>query len=106
MDYAAKLSPEVEKLSYFKAVKVGSKALLGAQVVVDGYQAIGAWHNSDRNWRNNQGNKWGVTGKAALDVTMGAIGTFGGPIGWGISGTFFIGDYFGVWGTWGNAPKP
>lgn len=105
LDYAAKSAPAIEELKYFKAVKLGSKALLVAQVVVSTAQAISAWKNSDRNWRNNNGNKWGVSGKAALDVTMGVIGTFGGPVGWAVSGGYFLGDTLGLWGNWGEAPK-
>jgi len=106
LDYAAKLSPEIEELGYFKAVKLGSRGLLVAQAVVSGAQIYHVWNHSDGNWRTNEGNKWGVTAKATLDVTMGAIGAFGGPIGLGISGAYFLGDAFGVWGDWGEIPKP
>ena len=36
LEYAAKIAPEIENLKYFKAVKVVSKGLLAAQVVVSG----------------------------------------------------------------------
>ena len=35
---------------------------------------------------------------------MGGVATFGGPVGWIISGVYFIGDTQGLWGDWGNAP--
>lgn len=105
MDFAAKAAPAIEELGYFKAVKIGSKGLLLGQVVVSATQLIKAYNRSDRNWSTNDGNKWGVAGKAALDITMGAIGTFGGPIGWGISGIYFLGDAAGLWGNWGEVPK-
>lgn len=104
-EYAAKADETIKELKYFKTVKTVTKGLFAAQVVVSGYQTFDAWKNSDRDWRTNDGNKWGVTGKAALDVTMGAIGAFGGPIGWGISGVYFLGDAAGLWGNWGEATK-
>ena len=38
-------------------------------------------------------NKWGVAGKASLDITIGAISAFGGPVGWAVSLTIGIADY-------------
>ena len=46
------------------------------------YQAGNAFYT-------NNGNKWGVAGKAGLDVTIGYISLVGGPIGWG-SGLFTL----------------
>jgi hypothetical protein len=36
---------------------------------------------------------------------MAAIGTFGGPVGWALSGIYFLGDAAGLWGDWGKAPE-
>jgi len=106
-DYAiergAELAPAL--LKYAKGVKLVSKGLFAAQIVVSGAQTIDAWRNSDRNWRTNDGNKWGVTGKAGVDILMGGVATFGGPLGWGVAGIYFIGDAAGWWGDWGEAPK-
>jgi hypothetical protein len=100
-----RLAPELEELQITKFVKGGSRVLFGAQVALSGYQAVSAWVNSDHNWQTNGGNKWGVTAKSGLDITMAAIGTFGGPLGWAIAGVYFLGDVAGLWGHWGDAPK-
>ena len=105
MDFAVKLDPTIENLKYFKGVKIVTKGLVGLQVVTSGYQVAKAWSNSDGDWKTNDGNKWGVTGKAGLDITMAAIGAFGGPVGWVVSGAYFVGDMAGLWGDWGEAPK-
>jgi hypothetical protein len=34
---------------------------------------------------------------------MVAFGTFGGPVGWAVSGGYFLGDALGLWGDWGEA---
>ena len=99
---AAGTDESIKALSYFKVVKVGSKALFGAQLVISGIQAGSAWVNSDGDPFTNDGNKWGVTGKAALDITMAAIGTFGGPIGWAIAGTYFLIDATTNLNKWGR----
>ena len=96
INLAAKYAPEIEELKYVKGVKLVTKGLFVAQIAVSGIQVYNAW-NSDN------GNKWGVTGKATLDVAMAAVGTFGGPIGWVVSGTYFLGDAAGLWGTWVEA---
>lgn len=107
INYAERFSPSIKNLKYVKGVKLISKSVIGAQVAVSAVQTYNAWHDENGKLRNldinNDGNKWGATGKTALDVTMVAIGTFGGPIGWAVSGTYFIGDAFGLWGDWGEA---
>jgi hypothetical protein len=105
INYASKFSPAIEEMKYVKGVKIVTKAAFVAQIVVSGVQATSAWANSDRDWTTNDGNKWGVTGKATLDITMGAIATFGGPVGWAISGTYFIADAAGLFDSW-SRPEP
>jgi RHS repeat-associated protein len=92
LDLAAKADKSIEDLRYFKTVKLVSRVAFAAQVGVSGYQTWRAWANSDGNWRTNDGNKWGVTSKAAIDVLMAAAGTFGGPLGWVVAGTYFLLD--------------
>ncbi|MCF6348684.1 MAG: hypothetical protein L3J20_10360 [Flavobacteriaceae bacterium] len=48
----------------------------------------------------NDSNKKGVALKVTLDITMGAIGVWGGPVGWVISGTYFIADMMGAFDSW------
>ncbi len=48
----------------------------------------------------NDSNKKGVALKVTLDITMGAIGVWGGPVGWVISGTYFIADMMGAFDGW------
>ncbi len=105
LDYAAKFDKSIEDLKYFKSVKAITKGSLVVQAYVSGSQVYDAWSHSDGNWRTNDGNKWGVTAKAGLDVTMAAIGAFGGPLGWAISGTYFLLDATGALGKWGEAPE-
>lgn len=101
INYASKTAPELKELSYVKSLKVVSKGLFVAQAVVSGAQATDAWVNDDSN-------KWGVTAKAALDITMGYIGLVGGPVGWIISGTYYVADAAGAFDSWSkpaNAQK-
>ncbi len=100
INYAAKSSPAINEMQYVKAMKVASKGLFGAQAVISGVQVYNAWDS-------NNSNKWGVTGKAGLDVTIGYISLVGGPVGWGVGAVYFIGDAAGWWGNWGQAaPSP
>jgi RHS repeat-associated protein len=94
MEYGAKLAPAIKELNYFKAVKVVSKGLFVAQGVISGIQVYNAFANGDNN-------KWGVLTKGTLDVGMAYVGLVGGPIGWAVSGAYFLGDAAGLWGNWG-----
>jgi len=105
LDFAAEADESIKDLKYFKTVKIVSKFAFGVQVGVSFYQAGNAWENSDGNWRTNDGNKWGVTGKSAVDILMAAAGTFGGPVGWVIAGTYFLLDATTDMNKWGEAPK-
>lgn len=78
-----------------RGVKIGSRGLFGAQIIISGLQTYHAFHNHDAN-------RWGVAGKAGVDVLMAAVGTFGGPAGWVVSGVYFLGDSLGWWGDWGK----
>ena len=95
INYAAKSSPAINEMQYVKAVKVASKGLFGAQALISTYQTYDAF-------RTNNANAWSVAGKAGLDITIGAISTFGGPVGWGVGAVYFIGDAAGWWGNWGQ----
>ncbi|MFT3704798.1 MAG: DUF6443 domain-containing protein [Agriterribacter sp.] len=95
INYAAKFDASIEELSYVRGVKIGSRGLFGAQIIISGLQTYHAFHNHDAN-------RWGVAGKAGVDVLMAAVGTFGGPAGWVVSGVYFLGDSFGWWGDWGE----
>lgn len=98
INYAAKMDASINELGYVKAVKVIGKSVFAAQTVISGVQVYNAWDS-------NNSNKWGVTAKAGLDVTFGAIALWGGPIGWAIGGVYFVGDIVGWWGDWGK-PAP
>lgn len=57
-----------------------------------------------KNSCNSRDNGSEVAIKAGLDVAMTLIGTFGGPIGFGVSALYFIADYatddgFGGYGS-------
>ena len=100
------LDKSLNNLKYTKGLKALGKRLYFAQVGIAAYNTVDAWSNSDKNWRTNDGNKWGVTSKAALDVTIGAIAVWGGPAGWIVGGVYFIGDAAGWWGDWGKPTEP
>ena len=76
-------------------MNVLGKGVFAIQASVSGYSAISALASDDAN-------KWGVTGKAALDLTIGAISVWGGPVGWVVGGVYVIGDAAGWWGDWGK----
>lgn len=65
-------------------------------------QVGGSLINTGVAFYNDDPNKWGVAGKASLDITIGAISVWGGPVGWAIGGIYFIGDAAGWWGDWGK----
>lgn len=100
INFAGKSSSAINNMKYVKGVKVVSKGLFWTQAGLSTYNAVSAWRNSDRDWTTNQGNKWGVTTKAALDIAIGAISLWGGPIGWIIGGAYFIADAAGAFDSW------
>ncbi|WP_394749133.1 hypothetical protein [Spongiimicrobium salis] len=51
---------------------------------------------------NNDANRGEVVTKAAVDIFIGAVGVWGGPVGWAIAGTYFILDVSGAFGDWGE----
>lgn len=77
---------------YLNGAKLLGKGVFGVTVINSSLNAGSAFYNDDPN-------KWGVAGKATLDVTMGYIG-FLGPIGFGISATYFILDASGAFNSW------
>jgi hypothetical protein len=99
INFASKADASINELGYVKAVRVAGKGVFALQVGISGYQAYSAF-------KNNDPNAWGVASKAGLDVTMGAIGIWGGPVGWVVSATYFIGDVAGWWGDWGKPTNP
>jgi hypothetical protein len=98
INYAAKSTPSINELKYVKAIKVASKGLFIAQAGISIYQAGNAFYTKNDN-------KWGVAGKAGLDILIGAVSVWGGPVGWLVGGIYFIGDSAGWWGNWGQ-PAP
>ena len=61
-----------------------------AQIGIDAYQVVHAYNRGgDLFWR--------TAGKATLDIAMGYVATFCGPVGLGIGLTYMALDYFGVW---------
>lgn len=100
LDYAGKTG-ELTKgtTNYLNASKLLGRGVYGVTIANSGIQTWNAWSNSDRSIYTNDNNKWGVTGKAGLDVVMGYVG-FLGPIGFGFSATYFILDAAGVFDSW------
>ncbi|WP_282057127.1 hypothetical protein, partial [Maribacter luteus] len=71
------------------------KIAFGASVAYSVYGAAEALQSDDSN-------KHEVYAKATVDIVIGAIGVWGGPVGWVISGTYLILDISGVFGDWGK----
>ncbi|WP_158975050.1 hypothetical protein [Cellulophaga sp. L1A9] len=82
----------LKRASKFKAV---GKKMLWVSAAISFYEVTDVLVNDDSN-------KWNVTTKASIDITMGLIGFYGGPIGWLVSGTYFILDISGAFGDWGK----
>jgi len=89
INFAAKYDATIKDLGYVKGIEVFTKGVFIAQGIISGVKAYNAWNNSDGDCRTNDGNKWGVTAKSTLDITVGGIATFGGPIGWIVGGVYF-----------------
>jgi len=101
---AAKAAKTTETLGgvgskYLAGSKLLGKVAYGVTIYNSGVQTVGAWSNSDGKIFTNDNNKWGVTAKAGLDVVMGYVG-FLGPVGFGISATYFILDATGAFDSW------
>ena len=75
---------------YLKGAKVLGKACYITQIGISIYQGGEAIVN-------NRNDKWNRVGKAGLDIAIGSITAFGGPVGWVIGGVYFVGDIIGVW---------
>ena len=71
------------------------KLCFGASIVYSGYGAYDAFDSNDSNQKE-------VYTKATVDIVIGAIGVWGGPIGWVVAGTYFILDVSGALGDWGQ----
>ena len=74
---------------------VAGKTVFGVQAALSGVKVVVAFDNNDPN-------KWGVLGKSSLDIAMGAISIWGGPVGFGIGAIYFVGDSFDLWGDLGK----
>lgn len=79
-----------EGAQYLKTMKGVGKVCFGVTAVSSALYAYDAYDNN----RSDQTQRYI---KAGLDVTMGAIGLWGGPIGWGVSGMYFLVDVCGGW---------
>ena len=81
---------------YVNGLKVLGVATFAASATISGVQSY--------NYYKNGGTGNSVWMKSLLDVGMGAVG-FCGPIGFGISTTYFLIDAAGGFGNWGNPLK-
>jgi hypothetical protein len=91
--YAAKSSPAINDLKYVKGIKVLGGATFVTSSVISGGLAI--------NYYKNGGTNNSVWMKSALDIGMGYVG-FLGPIGFGLSATYFLLDTGGAFQGWGD----
>ena len=95
INFAAKADASLNELGYVKAVRVFGKGVFAMQAGISIYQAGNALITDNPN-------KWGVTGKAGLDIAMGGVTMWVGPVGWVVGGVYFVGDLSGWWGDWGK----
>ena len=93
ISYAAKSSPAINDLKYVKGLKVLGGAKFVASTVISGGLAT--------NYYMNGGTNSSVGIKASLDIIMGGVGFFG-PIGFGVSATYFLLDASGAFGEYGD----
>ncbi|HTN06665.1 DUF6443 domain-containing protein [Agriterribacter sp.] len=93
INYAAKSSPAINDLKYVKGLKVLGGATFVASTVISGGLAT--------NYYVNGGTNSSVGIKASIDIIMGGVG-FLGPIGFGISATYFLLDAGGAFGQYGD----
>ncbi len=78
-----------------KVFKRTGRIFFGVSVFLSGIDVIDSYVSQDANADE-------VAVKATLDIVMGAIGAFGGPVGWVISGAYFIFDLSGGFGDFGQ----
>ncbi|QLG45102.1 hypothetical protein [Costertonia aggregata] len=78
-----------------KVFKSVGKKLFYVGAMVSVFEAGHAYYTTDYNRKE-------VYAKATVDVVIGMIGTFGGPVGWVVAGSYFILDVSGAFGTWGE----
>ncbi len=93
LNYAAKSSPAINDLKYVKGLKVLGGATFVASSLISGGLAT--------NYYMDGGTNYSVGIKASLDIIMGGVG-FLGPIGFGISATYFLLDAGGAFGGYGD----
>ncbi|NSL86241.1 hypothetical protein ECE50_005340 [Chitinophaga sp. Mgbs1] len=74
-----------EAAALSKGISVAGKAAFGVQIVVSGLNVVNAYKTNNKNKRM-------VALKGALDITIGAVSTFGGPIGLAIGGIYLLAD--------------
>ena len=77
-------------LKYLKFSKGLGVLGFGTQIILDVSQVAHAYNKGD-------GLLWRTAGKATLDIAMGYVATFCGPVGLGIGLTYMALDYLGVW---------
>jgi RHS repeat-associated protein len=93
ISYAAKSSPAINDLKYVKTFSRLGKVSFGASTLISGGLAT--------NYYMNGGTNSSVGIKAGIDIIMGGVG-FLGPIGFGISATYFLLDAGGAFGGYGD----
>ena len=89
------LRPKQIEFRYNKALgKAGLKYLRGYEKLGKGISAVSATMETVNfiSYSVNNGLYWDVAAKYSLDMTMTLIGTFGGPVGFVVSTTYFILD--------------
>ena len=89
------LRPKQKEFRYNKALgKAGLKYLRGYEKLGKGISAVSATMETVNfvSYSVNNGLHWDVAAKYGLDMTMTLIGTFGGPVGFIVSTTYFILD--------------
>lgn len=91
--YAAKSSPAINDLKYVKGMKVLGGVTFGVSSAI----SVGLAGN----YYVNGGTNSSVGIKASLDIIMGGVG-FLGPIGFGVSATYFLLDAGGAFGGYGD----
>jgi hypothetical protein len=92
INYAAKSSPAINDLKYVKGIKALGYGTFGVSSVI----TVGLAGN----YYANGGTNSSVGIKASLDIIMGGVG-FLGPIGFGVSATYFLLDAGGAFGGYG-----
>jgi hypothetical protein len=93
ISYAAKSSPTINDLKYVRGMEMLGGATFVSTSLISGGLAI--------NYYRNGGTDNSVWMKSALDIGMGYVG-FLGPIGFGVSATYFLLDASGTFQGWGD----